>query len=86
MAPVVRARNVLLAFWGLVLLITTWISLYVGRWITRPINNLTRVANLISQGKTDLEELPEDRGDEIGLLTRSFNRLVNSLRVALKRR
>ena len=86
MAPVARMRNNVLAVWGLVLLITIWISLYVGRWITRPINNLTRVANSISQGKTDLQELPEDRRDEIGLLTRSFNRLINSLRVALKRR
>lgn len=58
----------------------------MGRWITRPINNLTRVANSISQGKTDLKELPEDRKDEIGQLTRSFNRLVASLRVALSRR
>jgi predicted Zn finger-like uncharacterized protein len=86
MAPVARIRNMVLAVWALVLLLTTWISLYVGRWITRPINNLTRVANSISQGKTDLQELPEDRKDEIGLLTRSFNRLVASLRVALSRR
>jgi len=86
MEPIARMRNTLLAIWGLVLLVTIWISLYVGRWITRPINHLTHVANLISQGKTDLEELPEERRDEIGLLTRSFNRLINSLRVALKRR
>jgi len=86
MAPVRRVQNIVLAIWGLILLITIWISLYVGRWITRPINNLTRVANTISQGKTDLQELPEDRKDEIGLLTRSFNRLVASLRVALSRR
>ena len=75
-----------LALWAVVLLITVWISLYVGRWITRPINNLIRLANQISQGKTNLEELPEQRKDEIGLLTRPFNRLVASLRVALSRR
>jgi predicted Zn finger-like uncharacterized protein len=86
MAPVYQMRNNVLAAWGLVLLVTIWISLYVGRWITRPINHLTRVANLISQGKTNLEELPEERRDEIGLLTRSFNRLVASLRVALAKR
>ncbi|MEF8942804.1 MAG: cache domain-containing protein [Desulfohalobiaceae bacterium] len=86
MDPVKRIRTNVLALWAVVLLITIWISLYVGRWITRPINDLTRMANQISQGKTNLEELPEERKDEIGLLTRSFNRLVASLRVALSKR
>ncbi|MCF8029621.1 MAG: zinc-ribbon domain-containing protein [Desulfohalobiaceae bacterium] len=86
MEPAAQMQKIVLAVWGLMILITIWICLYVGRWITRPINNLTRMANLISQGKTDLEELPEDRKDELGLLTRSFNRLVASLRVVLSRR
>jgi len=85
MKPVRRIQNIVLAVWGAMLLITIAISLYVGNRITKPINNLTRVANLVSRGKTNLEELPEDRKDEIGLLTRSFNRLVVSLRVALSR-
>jgi HAMP domain-containing protein len=86
MEPAVRMQNIILVVWGLMVLISIWICLYVGRWFTRPLNNLTRVVNLISQGKTDLEELPEVRKDEIGLLTRSFNRLVASLRVLLPRR
>jgi len=40
---------------------------------------------LISQGKRDLDVLNEDRKDEIGVLTKSFNRLVISLKMAMSR-
>lgn len=68
-----------------VLAVSVGIGLLIGNSITRPINELTVMADLISQGKMDLDVLEESRKDEIGLLTRSFNRLVMSLRIAMTR-
>jgi hypothetical protein len=46
---------------------------------------LNRLADLMSQGQMDLDVLKEDRNDELGVLTKSFNRLIISLKMALSR-
>jgi HAMP domain-containing protein len=43
------------------------------------------MADSISKGKTDLEVIPQQRKDEIGVLVQSFNRLVISLKIAISR-
>jgi HAMP domain-containing protein len=43
------------------------------------------MADRISRGEVDLEMLPEERKDEIGVLTKAFNRLIISLQMALSR-
>ena len=68
-----------------VFLIAILIGIFIGNGITKPINELTMMANLISQGKMDLNVLEEKRKDEIGILTQSFNRLVISLKLAMSR-
>lgn len=70
---------------SIVLVLSIIIGIFIGNGITRPINELTRAADLISQGKMDLDVLSEERKDEIGILTKSFNRLVISLKMALSR-
>ena len=83
--PAVAIRNFIIGVFVVVLLLSILIGLFIGNNITKPINELTMMANLISQGKRDLDVLNEDRKDEIGVLTKSFNRLVISLKLAMSR-
>ncbi len=83
--PAIKIQNIIIAIFVTVLLLSIIIGLVIGSNITKPINELTTRANLISQGELDLDVLKEDRKDEIGVLTESFNRLVVSLKLAMKR-
>ncbi|MFZ7124811.1 MAG: cache domain-containing protein [Desulfobacterales bacterium] len=83
--PAVAIQYFIAGVWGIVLIIAVIIGFALGNGITKPINKLTTMADLISQGKLDLDVMPEERKDEIGLLTRSFNRLVISLKMAMAR-
>lgn len=83
--PADAIQRAIIIIWLVVLAISIGIGLLIGNSITRPINNLTFMADLISQGKMDLDIMEETRKDEIGVLTRAFNRLVMSLRLAMSR-
>jgi HAMP domain-containing protein len=83
--PAVNLAKLIIYVWIGVLVIAIFVGLFLGGNITKPINKLTTAADLISQGKVDLEVLEEDRKDEIGVLTKAFNRLVISLKYALSR-
>lgn len=67
------------------LVVAAVVGVALGGGITRPINKLTAMADSISKGKTDLEVIPQQRKDEIGVLVQSFNRLVISLKIAISR-
>ena len=83
--PAIAIRNFIIGVFVVVLLLSILIGFVIGNNITKPINELTMMADLISQGKRDLDVLNEDRKDEIGVLTKSFNRLVISLKMAMSR-
>jgi len=83
--PAIKLMYLIISVWAVVLILSILVGIYVGGNITKPINKLSAAADLISQGKVDLEVLEEDRKDEIGVLTKSFNRLVISLKYALSR-
>lgn len=83
--PAQEMQTYIMIVWAIVLVVAILIGVLIGNGITRPINQLTRMADQVSQGKVDLDVLPENRTDEIGSLTRSFNRLVISLKMALTR-
>jgi two-component system, sensor histidine kinase and response regulator len=83
--PAQQMQTYIMIVWAIVLVIAIFIGVLIGNGITRPINQLTQMADQVSQGKVDLDVLPENRTDEIGSLTRSFNRLVISLKMALTR-
>ncbi len=84
--PAVAIQNLIIGVCIVVLIISIVLGAVMGNSITKPINLLTERANLISKGRSDLETIEENRKDEIGVLTESFNRLVISLKVALSRR
>ncbi|MDJ0781997.1 MAG: cache domain-containing protein [Desulfosarcinaceae bacterium] len=83
--PAKEMQTYIMIVWAVVLVIAIIIGVLIGNGITRPINQLTHMADQVSQGQVDLDVLPENRTDEIGSLTRSFNRLVISLKMALTR-
>ena len=51
--------------------------------IIRPITRMSHAADEISTGNMELAEFPENSGDEIALLAKSFNRLRRSLEKAI---
>lgn len=83
--PAKNTQQYIIIASGVVFVIAILVGVLIGNGITKPINELTMMANLISQGKMDLNVLEENRKDEIGILTQSFNRLVISLKLAMSR-
>ena len=55
------------------------ISTFLSLWYTGPIHNVVAAARKVAAGDLD-QNLPVDRKDEIGDLTRSFNDMVQKLR------
>jgi HAMP domain-containing protein len=83
--PAGAIQTFIIIIWVIGLLVAVAVGFVVGGGITRPINNLTAMADSISKGEIDLEIIPEHRNDEIGVLIQAFNRLVISLKMALSR-
>ena len=77
--PVIHFRNYyFLTLAGFVVIILLLIRRVAGQ-VARSVNQLSVAAGDIAQGKFDLT-LPERTGDEIGLLTRSFNTMAAQLK------
>ena len=55
------------------------LTLYISRSITEPIVQLTRITETIVKGNLDKKIVPRTN-DEIGLLARSFNKMVEDLK------
>jgi len=70
-----------LAFGGLIVLLGIIGSLFLSRSISRPIINLANAAKIISAGNWDHPVLVKSN-DEVGLLSHSFDRMLNSLKRA----
>ena len=57
---------------------------FLARWVTKPIQNLIRVTEGISQGELDAQIKEVERSDEIGHLAKAIERLQISVRVAVR--
>lgn len=68
----------------LIAILAILVGFLLGNSISKPILELTKIANDISTGKAKLTTLEITRKDEIGLLTEAFNRLISSLKIAMK--
>lgn len=62
------------------LLATVWLSMYLARFISEPIEKLTEKAIQISKGNLDVEIEEERRGDEIEKLYRAFVQMKENLK------
>ncbi len=61
------------------LLMTTWVGLYLARRVVVPIEAVAEGTRRLSEGDLDYQvEVPAD--DELGVLVRSFNRMTTELR------
>jgi methyl-accepting chemotaxis protein len=61
------------------------VAFLVSRQLTRPIRQLTIAADAISHGNFDYQITDAKRGDELGDLARSVERLGTSVRLAMER-
>ncbi len=60
------------------------LDLFIIMVVIRPVTRLSAVAEEVSKGALTVPELEVKGGDEVALLTRSFNRMVLSLAKAIK--
>jgi signal transduction histidine kinase/ActR/RegA family two-component response regulator len=56
-------------------------ALFIVRSIVRPVQNLRDAAEEIANGDMN-QKIPTNRGDEIGMLTQSFNRMIERLKIS----
>ena len=69
--------QIILGSLGLTVLVAIVAALYISEQIARPIQNLTNVAQRVTQESNfDLRAVVEDPKDEVGLLATSFNQLI----------
>jgi len=61
------------------------IAYMLGKALTRPINELTIIADKLSKGDFDVNLTQSERGDEIGSLARAIERLGISIKLAMDR-
>jgi len=77
-------RNALILLAGSVLFVVV-VASALGTRLTRPIRNLTDIADHISHGELGAEIAEVHRSDEIGGLAKAIDRLKASVAVAMKR-
>lgn len=61
-------------------IISLFFSIVFSERITRHIKNLTKVAQIVSNGKFDIEEIPITGKDEISILTSAFNTMISNIK------
>ncbi|HVR38788.1 MAG TPA: protein kinase [Thermoanaerobaculia bacterium] len=78
-APFKQIENALLAGGGGALLLAFVFSWIIAKRVTRPIEDLAGMAQAVTAGDYDVN--PDiNRSDEVGILGRSFSKMINSLR------
>ena len=75
-----RAHHVILGGILTALLFATLAGYLITRSVARPLQELTRVAERITAGDLNVEVAVDQRGDEVGILARAFERMAHSLR------
>lgn len=86
--PLSRAYQTL--FWFMVALAGTFIAMIVivdlllRALVVKPVSEISGMANNVSMGNLDVPEYVRDTDDEIGSLSKSFNRMRRSLQNAMK--
>jgi sigma-B regulation protein RsbU (phosphoserine phosphatase) len=74
----------LLSVFGFILIAVLLVSIVVTRRLTRPISRLVKATHQLSQGNFDVEIPKTKRKDEVGVLTKSFNAMLDHLKAYLK--
>jgi len=61
------------------LALSVMVSTFIARWVTRPIEDLSRGVEEISLGNLEARVKGESRANELGALARAFNRMAEGL-------
>lgn len=80
-APVISIRNWSLTIGIITACVVILIALFISKSISTPIQNLQRGAEIIGSGNLDYK-VGIDAEDEIGHLSRAFDRMTDSLKVS----
>lgn len=78
-APAYRTRDVIIVIALISLTLASIVYFFFARTFTRPVNSLVDAAERIAVGDVNIKATAEDRGDEIGALSRAFTAMVGSL-------
>lgn len=85
--PLAQAQRTFMTFMGILLaifaLIAVILNILLHYMVIRPVVAVSRIANAVSLGETDVEEYQKKGSDEIAVLSASFNRMRRSLDSAL---
>jgi eukaryotic-like serine/threonine-protein kinase len=79
LAPFQEIENAMLIGGGIALLLAFLMSWLIAKRVTRPIEQLAGIAQAVTAGDYSVDP-PADRNDEVGILGRSFGKMMNSLR------
>lgn len=86
--PLARAdaifKTFMLSLAGVFGFVFVSLNIMMHFFVTRRIRRLANVADQVSMGKFDVDEIVDDGGDEISTLAQSFGRMRTSLTSALK--
>jgi len=80
--PMTTNVSTIILFGALALILIVGIGLLVSNSITRPLVRIAAASTLVATGNLQTR-VPEGGGDEIGILARTFNRMVDGLREGL---
>ncbi len=69
---------------GIYLVLLVLLNIVLGRLVISPVTQMSEIAQAVSMGDTSRPEFTSESADEIGTLSRSFNRMRRSLDNALK--
>lgn len=81
-----RATNQMIIYIGLLFIFfSALLAFFIGRWVSRPINELSVTADRIGQGELDLKANIASH-DEVGTLAKSFNKMLEELKKTMASR
>jgi PAS domain S-box-containing protein len=78
LAPTAQLRRITYIALALFLLFSGVVAYFLGRGLSRPIQNLTRVADRIAAGDLS-QRAPQESIDELGRLAHAFNHMTDAL-------
>jgi HAMP domain-containing protein len=82
--PVQESGKLVIIVMAVSVIVAIGLGLLLGNQVTRPIEDLTALVDKASKGLVEVDQIPIRRMDEVGVLARSFNRMLANLGTALQ--
>jgi HAMP domain-containing protein len=82
--PVQESGKLVIIVLAVSVIVAIGLGLLLGNQVTRPIEDLTVLVDKASKGLVEVDQIPIRRMDEVGVLARSFNRMLANLGTALR--